>query len=485
MNQLLVFSIFILCSSSLIAQVDIDSPLYKELEKQDSIFFERGFNLCDLVYLEQHISDDLIFYHDQGGVQDRAEFLENTQQFICGDGVQKPIRKLEKGSLEVFPLYNNGVLYGVIQSGIHHFYLREEGKEDVHTSTAKFTSVWLKNGDDWIVSNVLSYDHQNPDSKVKEYSSIEQLLEENRVPALGIGVIENGELTKVKVYGSLDLKTTAPHNTIFKVASLTKPIVALITLKLIDKGLLDLDEPLSKYWIDPDLIEDERYKKISPRLVLTHRTGLPNWRYLSESNKLTFQFDPGTSYKYSGEGFEYLRKAIENKLGKSIEELANEFLFEPLDMKDTRFWWDAEMNESRYAQNFDKNGNVISLNKYYEANAAANLLTTVEDYGRFLEYVINGAGLSDSLFEEMQKQHVELGDNDFFGLGWEILTGFSGDEFALIHTGKDPGVSTLAIIFPQSKNGYLIFMNGDNVDAVYEYLLLNGMYLGEELWDKR
>ena len=143
------------------------------------------------------------------------------------------------------------------------------------------------------------------------------------------------------------------------------------------------------------------------------------------------------------------------------------------------------MDETRYANNYNKHGDKIETVKYYEANAAANLLTTVEDYGKFLTFVINGAGLSENLFKEMIKPRVKLKENDFFGLGWEILTEFSQDEFALIHTGKDPGVSTLAIWFPTSKNGYLIFLNGDNVDKIYEELLTKKLYLGDELWNKR
>ena len=476
--------ILLLISYTAKAQVNKGSDLFKELVKQDSTFFQRGFNQCDLVYLKNHISDDLKFYHDQSGFQDKKAFFENTQKYICSNSEKKPIRQVDTSSLEVFPLYNNGELYGAIQKGIHHFYLRENGNEDVWTSTAKFTHIWVLENEIWKLSEVLSYDHQNP---VVEYpkNDFEKLLKDNKVPALGIGVIENGKLTKVEVYGTLDQQNTAPYNSIFKVASLTKPIVALTTLKLIDKGVLDMDEPLYKYWIDPDIKNDKRYKKLTPKLILTHQSGFPNWRYMTESNKLTFQFEPGTKYQYSGEGFEYLREAIENKLGKSIEELAKELLFVPLKMEDTHFWWDSKMDETRYAQNFNEQGKKIETVKYFEANASANLLTTVEDYGKFLAYVINGAELSENLFQEMIKHQVKLKENDFFGLGWEILTDFSGNEFALLHTGKDPGVSTLAIWFPKSKNGYLIFLNGDSVNNIYEELLTKRLYLGNELWNKR
>lgn len=467
------------------SQLNKDSELFLALKKQDSIFFAKGFNQCDLTYLEAHIADDLKFYHDQSGFQDKKSFFENTRKYICSNPDVKPIRKVDAKSLEVFPLYNNGTLYGAIQKGKHDFYIREKGKADVKTSSALFTHVWLVDGEDWILSEALSFDHHDPEKGKASIDAIEKLLMETKVPALGLGIIEDGQLTKVEVYGTLDKTKKAPYNTIFKVASLTKPLTALTALKLVDNGLLDLQEPLYKYWIDPDLKNDKRYKELTPYLVLTHQTGFPNWRYMTDSNKLHFQFDPGEKYQYSGEGFEYLRKAIEKKLGRTLEDLAQELVFEPAGMNDTRFWWDGSMDESRYAKNFDENGNLIETVKYYEANAAANLLTTVEDYGRFVAYVINGAGLDDNLFQDMQKHQVKLRENDFFGYGWEILTGFSDDEFAMLHTGKDPGVSTLAIMFPKSKNGYVVFLNGDNVNEVYEYLLTQKLYLGQELWNKR
>ena len=154
--------ILLLISFTAKAQVNKDSDLYRALKNQDSTFFERGFNQCDLVYLKNHISDDLKFYHDQGGFQDRIAFFENVQKYICSDVEKKPIRKVDTNSLEVFPLHDNGKLYGAIQTGIHHFYIKENGKEDIWTSTARFTHVWILDKDIWKLSEVLSYDHQQP-----------------------------------------------------------------------------------------------------------------------------------------------------------------------------------------------------------------------------------------------------------------------------------------------------------------------------------
>jgi CubicO group peptidase (beta-lactamase class C family) len=113
-----------------------------------------------------------------------------------------------------------------------------------------------------------------------------KLLRDNKIPALGLGVIRGGKLTEVKVYGELKTGETAPFDTIFNVASLTKPIVALVTLKLASAGKLSLDEPLDKYWIDPDIKDDARHRKLTARLVLSHQTGFANWRRLNASNKL-------------------------------------------------------------------------------------------------------------------------------------------------------------------------------------------------------
>ncbi len=487
MNKLIILTLILATSTGVVnAQVAKTSELFLNLKQLDKTFFEKSFNQCDLKYLDNVIKDDFKFYHDQSGFQDKKVFFENIKKYICATPEKKPIRKLEEGSLVVFPLHNNGVLYGAIQKGVHNFYIRESEKEDHWTSTARFTSVWILENKEWKLSTVLSYDHHDPiPKKSKSLNKIEKLLKDNNVPALGLGIIEEGKLTAVKVYGNLKTDVTAPYNTIFKVASLTKPVFALLTLKLIDSGQLGLDEPLYKYWTDPDIKNDKRHKKLTPRLILSHQTGFPNWRYSTKSKKLHFQFEPGAKFQYSGEGFEYLRKAVEAKLKKTVEELAQELIFQPAKMTDTRFWWDKTMDESRYAQNFDKKGVMHSTHKYYEANAAANLLTTVEDYGNFLTYVINGAELSENLFKEMVKHQVKLKENDFFGLGWEILTDFSTGDYALIHSGKDPGVSTLAILFPKSKNGYLIFLNGDNVDKIYEEILRKNLYLGIELWNKR
>ena len=120
---------------------------------------------------------------------------------------------------------------------------------------------------------------------------IEKLMVEKNVPALGIGIIEDGELRQIMVYGELKKETPAPYNAIFNVASLTKPISALLTLTLVSNGDWNLDEPLYHYWVDPDIKDDPYLEILTTRHVLTHQTGFDNWRWMNKLNKLTFNFE--------------------------------------------------------------------------------------------------------------------------------------------------------------------------------------------------
>jgi CubicO group peptidase (beta-lactamase class C family) len=314
-------------------------------------------------------------------------------------------------------------------------------------------------------------------------------LKETNVPAVGIGIIENGKLNYTKVFGELrrggptQPPAPAPVNTIFQVASLTKPVVEVLTLKLVTSGKWDLDEPLADYRVDPDVANDPRHKKLTTRHVLTHQSGFPNWRYLNAANKLEFIAEPGTKVSYSGEGLEYLRRALERKFNEPLERLAQKQLFQLYGMKDTRFFWDDSMNESRFAVPHNKEGKPYDIHKNRTANAADLLLTTVADYGNFAVNVLEGKGLSKSVFNDMVHPQASYpdGKNLFFGLGWMIMPELSNGEYALIHTGSDPGVSTVIVLLPKSRRGLIVFTNGDNGTQIWTRILGEAFDVGKEM----
>lgn len=441
MKKLFTILSILLITFSAFAQVDKNSDLYKTILAKDSLLFYVGFNHCDIKQFENLLSDNLKFYHDKDGISDKTKFLTDLKNGICNNQTNRQVQRfLVKESTEIFPLYKNGVLYGAVHNGEHQFSEKTE------------KSIF--------------------DNEIE----IEQWLKDNKVPTLGIGVIGNGKLQQVKVFGEISKGISAPYNTIFNVASLTKPVTALVALKLVSLGRWNIDEPIYKYWTDPEIANDPRNKKLTTRIILSHQTGFPNWRYMNENRKLTFQFEPGTKYQYSGEGMEYLRKVLEKKFKKSLQQLANELIFQPLKMTDTKYIWDKNVDTTRLANGYDKDGKAYEIVKNKIPNAADDLLTTVEDYGKFLVSIMNSDGLSKNVFEEMTKNQVASTKGKHFGLGFEIYDLGNG-EIALSHGGSDNGVQTIVFILPKTKQGLLIFTNSDTGGSVFENLLKH--YLGE------
>ncbi|WP_417497373.1 nuclear transport factor 2 family protein [Maricaulis sp.] len=139
-----------------VAAPDLDAR-FAELDRQ---VFELGYNGCDLDLLAQLTSEGLEFYHDVGGVTlGRAAFIDSIDNNICRDDFHVT-RTLVPGSLVLHPLYDNGVLYGAVQSGEHLFSIVRPGEAPELTGRAGFTTLWRLEGDDWRMSRVLSYDHQ-------------------------------------------------------------------------------------------------------------------------------------------------------------------------------------------------------------------------------------------------------------------------------------------------------------------------------------
>lgn len=135
--------------------------LFRELEQKDSLIFRLGFNKCDTTQFRTLLSDDFEFYHDQSGLQESKEqFIQNAPN-LCKMSY-KPSRELVEGSLQVFPLFSNGTLYGAIQMGVHEFYGEQSGKPKYLTSTAKFTHLWIIEDGNWKLKRILSYDHKSP-----------------------------------------------------------------------------------------------------------------------------------------------------------------------------------------------------------------------------------------------------------------------------------------------------------------------------------
>jgi len=487
--KLIVTIILLFFVKNSFAQIENNSDLFIALKKSDSLLFNEGFNKCNITLLQSLIHKDLQFMHDQNGLQTRDEFFKNFEESICSNPNFKPIRKLVDGSLIVYPMMNEGKLYGAVQMGQHEFYIKEPNKELRFTVNGKFIHIWLIEDGKWKLFKGISYDHQQPKKYPAMFednypfplfdndSNIEALLKELKIASISIGYIENGQLQQIRAFGEQKPNVPISNNSIYKVASLTKPITALVTLKLVEAGKWNLDEPIAKYYVDPELKDDSFLNKLTTRTILSQKSGLPNWRYLREDKKLVFEFEPGAKFQYSGEGFEWLRKALEKKFKKSLEDIAREVLFNPLKMEDTHYFWTKNVDESRYAVESDTAGRPIAFQKYYQPNAAANLLTTVEDYGNFLVDILNNAGLSTELYNDFIRPQTTVKDGINWGLGMQIFPNLPNNEIALVHTGGDDGTKCIVILLPKSKKGLIVFINSENGLIIWKKIISE--YLGE------
>jgi hypothetical protein len=162
---LLFITSYLLSINLLYAQETSNSALYKTLKTKDSLLFEIGFNTCEIKQFENLVAEDFEFYHDQSGITpNKLSFIDGIRNGLC-KLPYRPRRELVKNSLEVFPLYKNGILYGAIQMGKHRFFANEKDKPEYFTSIAKFTHIWLLENGEWKFLRGLSYDHKSQDEK--------------------------------------------------------------------------------------------------------------------------------------------------------------------------------------------------------------------------------------------------------------------------------------------------------------------------------
>jgi CubicO group peptidase (beta-lactamase class C family) len=312
---------------------------------------------------------------------------------------------------------------------------------------------------------------------------VPELLNAASVPGLSVAMIRDGKTYWIHAFGVRDAKTGQPvtEDTIFEAASLSKPVVAYGALKLVDQGKLDLDAPLSKYLPKPYIEGDARLDKITARIVLSHRTGFPNWR--GDGKPLTIHFTPGERFSYSGEGFVYLAKVVEQITGKPLNDYMTEAVFIPLGMNSSSYVWRPDY-DARSASPHDGAAQPGDKFKPKVSNAAASLHTTAGDYALFVEALLNGTGLSKKTLKEIEQPQIavnpectnctervpkQLSTTLFWGLGIGIQKTKDGES--LWHWGDNGRFKCFVLAYPQQKIGAVFFMNGENGLSIISDLL--------------
>ncbi len=299
--------------------------------------------------------------------------------------------------------------------------------------------------------------------------TIPALMDSGAVTGLQIAIVADGKLAWARGFGVRSAETGAPvdEGTVFEAASLSKPVFAYGVLKLVDQGVIDLDTPLAQYWAYEDAAHDERYKKITARMVLSHTPGFPNWR--PRGGQLSITFEPGSKFSYSGEGFVFLQRVVEHLTGEPLNVFMKRTVFDPLGMTRSSYVWE-ESFAANHAVPHRTDG--AAMEKSFpegSGNAAASLHTTASDFARFMVAVMKGTDLSEKSAQAMLAPQIEVDPGVSWGLGTGLEQTALGRGFW--HWGHNDGYRAYTLAYRDSGDGVVWFTNSSNGMTILKALL--------------
>jgi CubicO group peptidase (beta-lactamase class C family) len=332
---------------------------------------------------------------------------------------------------------------------------------------------------------------------------IDELIVKAKVTGLALSILNDNQTVYTKTYGykNKQKQELLDNSTVLYGASFSKAVFSFLTLKLVDEGILNLDRPLYQYLDKPlpeyedyaDLAGDERWKLITVRMCLSHTTGFQNWRFLNArtgafdaEGKLAIHFTPGTKYAYSGEGLKLLQLALEKITVKNLEELAMEKVFKPIGMTRSSYVWQPGFDDN-FAYPHNANEEMQGKKKRKKAGGAGSLETTITDYSKFIEYVMQDKGLSKKMRQTMISPQIGInskyqfptisdatttenqGIHLSYGLGWGLLKTKYGRAF--FKEGSDDGWQNYNINFKDKGISIIIMTNSDNGKSILKELL--------------
>ncbi|WP_187696470.1 serine hydrolase domain-containing protein [Xanthovirga aplysinae] len=350
------------------------------------------------------------------------------------------------------------------------------------------TTVWNpilcqeKNNEDNTIMNLL-------DQEVSVDSletTLEALMKQHQVPGLSVAIINEGKVIykTVKGYSDIEAKQKVTNKTIFEGASLSKPLFAYLVMKFVEDGKIDLDKPLHEYLPYEDIAGDERYKKITARMVLSHTTGFPNWRTEAPDNKLSIKFEPGTSYEYSGEGYQYLAKVMAHILNcddEGLEAIYQKQVAQPLQLQYTKYVQDSN-NLKNKSKPYDKGNRIKGEEVTGEFGSAYSIHSEAVDFSKWLIALLEEKGLTKESFNALFRAQVQLPEDaeeraqgvTNWTLGFAKVTLPMGTLYA--HGGNNWGYTSLFAINREKKWGYVMFTNANQSMLPLQFLMyLNGM----------
>ena len=244
---------------------------------------------------------------------------------------------------------------------------------------------------------------------------------------------------------------------------------AYIVMRMVDRGEIDLDTPIAEYTDIERFDDPEMARRLTPRIVLSHQTGLPNWAVSPSSDewptsRITFKYPADSCFAYSGEGYAFLQRAVEAIREAPLDEIARKEVFDRFDMPTTSYDW-LPGYDTLALTGFNRAGENRGQGRHPRANCAYTLRTNATEYARFLQRaLLEGEGLSKEAHEEMfthqvhaQRYADEPRDCDstvFWCLGFGAV-----NEDYYWHWGDNGNFKALWLLHPATGEGFVYFTN--------------------------
>ena len=235
----------------------------------------------------------------------------------------------------------------------------------------------------------------------------DEAMKSTGAKGMAIALVDNGRLISVQAFGARNAKgDPLTPDTVMYGASLTKALFGYYSMMLVDDGKLELDRPVAAMLAKPlpdygnldaygnwgDLAGDDRWRRVTPRHILTHRTGFANFSFVEPDGKLKFHVDPGARYGYSGEGMILLQFALEKGQGIDVGADIERRIFGPLGMTNTSLKWRPDFARN-LADGWQADGKVEPHDERSRVRVAGSMDTTITDMGKLAAAMARGWGL--------------------------------------------------------------------------------------------
>ena len=326
-------------------------------------------------------------------------------------------------------------------------------------------------------------------------------LEAAHVTGAQIVVVDRGQLVWSAAFRlrrkNPELPMT-PETTLWA-GSVTKAVFATYVMQLAEREGFPLDVPIAEQLGNPldsyeayresgtALVADPRWKRVTPRILLSHTSGLANLSMFEPDKKMHLHSEPGSEYRYSGDGLNLIQLVLEQKKGKLLDQLMQEALFSPLGMKRTGLIYRAEFGEN-VADRFGAAEQFLAQTRRFPARAAGSMTTSAEDLAKFVLALFEGRILQADTQKKMLLPAVKIRTVHQFpmphdaaegseasrvglayGMGWGLLTKTKYGR-AFFKEGHGDGAQNYMICFEKRQTCMIVLTNSDNGELAFRPL---------------